>query len=58
MDGLKKACIVLASLEENEAKEVMNYLTSDEKTKIKEGANFLPEEKTDFILTLVGEEDV
>ncbi|MEW6103175.1 MAG: hypothetical protein AB1630_05080 [bacterium] len=57
-EGLKKACILLSSLEEGEAKEVMGYLTNDEKAKIKEGANLVSEEKTDFILYLVGEENV
>ncbi|MEW6481832.1 MAG: hypothetical protein AB1397_02345 [bacterium] len=57
-EGLKKACVLLSSLEEEEAREVMSYLTSDEKIKIKEGASLVSEEKTNFILSLVGEENV
>lgn len=54
-EGIRKACILLASLEEDEAKEVISYLTEEEKIKIKEGASLVQDEKTDFILDLVEE---
>lgn len=54
-EGRRKACILLASLEEDEAREVMRYLTEEERIKIKEEASLMKDEKTDVILTLVGE---
>lgn len=54
-EGLRKACILLASLEKDEAKEVISYLTEDERMKIKEGASLMKDEKIDVILSLVGE---
>lgn len=54
-EGLRKACILLASLEEDEAKEVVSYLTEEERIKIKEGASLLQDERTDFILGLTEE---
>jgi|GEM_PF-4804164 len=57
-EGLKKACFLLSFLKEDEAREVIKYLTEEEKIKIKEGANFLSDEKTDFVLSLVEEKYV
>lgn len=54
-EGIRKTCILLASLEKDEAKEVMSYLTEDERIKIKEEISFVKDEKTDFILELLEE---
>lgn len=51
--GIRKAVVLLTLLKEEEAREVLSYLTEEEKKQILEGINFLSQEKLDYVHSII-----